>query len=37
MPPTDEAPWIIEFFNDWRGRSPARNFLRSLNEHEREE
>lgn len=37
MPPNDEAPWIVEFYSDRRGRSPARDFLRSLNEHERAE
>lgn len=42
MPPQDTSEqssvaWTVEFYSDRRGRSPAREFLRSLNEHERAE
>ena len=37
MPPQDTSDWTVEFYSDRRGRSPAREFLRSLNERERAE
>jgi len=37
MPPQDTSDWTVEFYSDRRGRTPAREFLRSLNEHERAE
>jgi len=42
MPPQDtpeqpSAAWTVEFYSDRHGRSPAREFLRSLNERERAE
>jgi phage-related protein len=30
MPPHDEAPWIVEFYRDRRGRKPAEEFLDTL-------
>ena len=37
MPPQDEAPWIVEFYRDRRGRKPAEEFLDSLTVEENAE
>jgi phage-related protein len=37
MPNQDNPAWIIEFYNDRRGRSPAREFLASLTKQEQAE
>lgn len=35
MPPQDQAPWVIQFYRDRRGRSPVEDFLSTLPERER--
>jgi hypothetical protein len=35
MPPSDQPPWVVEFYRDRRGRIPVEDFLNTLPVRER--
>jgi phage-related protein len=35
MPPSDQTPWVVEFYKDRRGRIPVEEFLNTLPVRER--